>query len=178
ARAEAVPAAVVVAGEDCEHARAPERLREHWRVARVRRPEGALQPVDTLGVEAAHVPEDREGGRKAEHLIGCRGREQLVERDVKVLVLLRELLEARGLLAAREARLELLDEANEILGVATPERGRVARVRQFRRGELADRLEESETSLGFTHEALVDERCEDVEVRVADALGRVQRETP
>src|SRR5439155_22934941 len=106
--------------------------------------------------------------------LGC---EQLVEGDVKVLVLLRELLEPLGLLAARETRFELLDETDEVVGVAPTERSRLARVRQLCRGKLADRLEHAETPLRLAHEALVDQRCEDVELRVTHGLGRIQCET-
>jgi hypothetical protein len=95
---------------------------------------------------------------------------------VQVLVLLRELLEPLRLLAAGQPCFEPLDEANVVLRVPALELHRLAGVCQLRRGELADRLEQAETSLGLAHEVLVDERSENVELRVADGLGRVQRE--
>src|SRR5437763_1607862 len=87
--------------------------------------------------------------------IGPAARQQLLQRGTQVLVLLRELLEALGLFATREARFELLGESNEVLGKPVPKLLRRSRLRELLDGEFADRLEQPETSLGPAHEILV-----------------------
>jgi hypothetical protein len=62
--------------------------------------------------------------------------------------------------------------------VAPPDLLRLPRLVELLQRELADRLEQRVPLLAETHQALLDERLERVEIRAGHLLGSVERPAP
>ena len=93
----------------------------------------------------------------------------------KIVVLNLEALEPlRGLAVGR--RFLMPRELQKNLEMAPPDVVALPTLLEALQGKLTDRFEHAEPFFTLPNEALLDERSDRVEIRVADLLGRNQRE--
>ena len=109
-----------------------------------------------------------------ERAVGCRAREP-VQGCAEVVVVALELVEKRRRPRTAHQALDRPRQVEVVLRVAAPEHVELTALLEPHERELADRLQQDVAPAVPAQQALVDQRRDRVETRLADVLGRVER---
>ncbi len=134
-----------------------------------------FKPLPPFAYVATDVPEDAQGDYQSKLEVGLAGIAGPRESCAQVVVVRLEQLEPSRRVCPLKLRLGPLRQGDEVLRVAAPELCRIREVVETLERVLANRLEHPEAAVPPTQQALLDERLQCVELRLADGLGRFER---
>ena len=124
---------------------------------------------------AAHVPEVRKGQDEPQLVVRTTLLPHARQSQPHVVVLVLESTMDRNALFERGVCCSMLGQREVIRGVCAPQPARRPSLPKPLRPILPDRLEHPVAPLVEAEKALLDERLQDVEVGIADLLGRLER---